>query len=751
MGNTFGTRGLLAATRRWRYRLEKGHPHAIGLVLLIGILGGAALIGGAARLLSGDTDTLGGGVWWAFLHLTDSGYLGDDESAVGRLLGSLMTFVGLVFLTSMLIAGSTSFLTTSLARIQEGGFDVAFDNHTVILGWNPKVFALVRELLLADEHVQIAILAGVDKREADDALETQVFQPFDRETSLADRLQPWRDKRRLVVYRRGNIYVDSELQKVGAARAGRFVLLAPEASGGIHTDVQMLRTYLSLQSYRRRTRAGGATPGQQDAFRTVIEITRDRFRSHTFLAANLDPRADSWVHRDLQFDPELREYLPDPHSDHQARGEDLTLVNGDELVSRALVQCAVQPRLSQVFNTLLSHEGADFHILDPAAFGTGHHADLVSLFEKACKVEHVQLPAFLARHLVHGLIVGVYGRTREDEEATSPLGFETTALHAGIRSWRDWFQAGRPVASTPAPLLVLGKFDRNQVGRGCIALQVTKTPRAAVAHAESAHRPAPEPRSYRVLVLGYNRRVSVLIEQFSEYCRQYDWLDLEITIVAPDLDEAEVHNSFREVAGLDTDRQTATRQDFSDWKVLGGLLRESGEHPFDTIVLLAADTESTQQADARVILGIVMLRAFRTDPRWRMHMAGTHVVAELLDPLHANVVETNDWVSDVLISNQYVSRFMGQVSTEHRVEEIFREILDYGDREIYVRPLEAIVAEVQPGARFLDAIEAAAQQGEVAIGYTRAPQSPGGAGVHLAPDPDTPLAQVDKVIVIADD
>ena len=43
-------------------------------MLLVALLGGLLM-----RLLAPDFDEVGESIWWAFLRLTDPGYLGDDE------------------------------------------------------------------------------------------------------------------------------------------------------------------------------------------------------------------------------------------------------------------------------------------------------------------------------------------------------------------------------------------------------------------------------------------------------------------------------------------------------------------------------------------------------------------------------------------------------------------------------------------------------------------------------------------------
>jgi hypothetical protein len=58
----------------------------------------SALAGGAFLYFSGNVDDFLSGVWWSFLHLTDGGYLGDDQGVVPKALGTVLTFTCVVMI-----------------------------------------------------------------------------------------------------------------------------------------------------------------------------------------------------------------------------------------------------------------------------------------------------------------------------------------------------------------------------------------------------------------------------------------------------------------------------------------------------------------------------------------------------------------------------------------------------------------------------------------------------------------------------
>ena len=88
---------------------------AASIVLLVALLGGLLM-----RLLDPGFDEVGESIWWAFLRLTDPGYLGDDEGLVGRTVSTVVTVLGYVLFLGLLIAILTQWMNELIARIELG-------------------------------------------------------------------------------------------------------------------------------------------------------------------------------------------------------------------------------------------------------------------------------------------------------------------------------------------------------------------------------------------------------------------------------------------------------------------------------------------------------------------------------------------------------------------------------------------------------------------------------------------------------
>ncbi|MEO0436387.1 MAG: hypothetical protein AAF098_05725 [Pseudomonadota bacterium] len=675
--------------KHWRYRLEKGRPHLILLIGLLVIIIAISVAGGVVVYLTGAGSGLAQSIWWTFLHITDPGYLGDDDGAITATLGTLFTILGMITFMAGLVGILTSLITSGLKHLREGGAPVAFKDHIVIVGWNSRIFTLVADLLHASAHHEIAILGPIEKDDAEKQLERRVFDPIENsEGARAARLA-----RGNVVYRQGNSGVEHDLNRVSTREASRFVLLTgPTDVADRAVDVAQIRTLYSVE------RAHARPVDDKQRFTTVVEFASERFRSHAFYALQLDPRQDTWVgyyEEQLQKRGQ-RSFLPVPNRFNSVN--DMTAVNPDQVVSRVLVQCAIQPFLSGIYDELFSFRGKELFLLSPST-------EFKRLWDEARALAAERRPAFLYARTSGGMIVG---SVNQQGYHFDPNGWE--ALDEGDQ------------------LLILG--DRSE-------LKPRTTPSAHQSSGElCAVEVSPMESGYRVLVLGSNRRLPIILEQFSDYSEQYTQTSVEIDIVANSED-------ISRLAASEHLRVNHHKMDFTNWEVLGALLEK--EEPYDTIILLAEDLDiDDPELDARVTLVLVMLRAFRDDAHWSDRLAQASLVAEVRDPSNRNILRQERLAGDIIVGDEYVSGFIAQVCIDHRLEELYREILDYGHYEIYARKIQPSSDKITFGCL----IESCADRGETAIGILRLEGS-NRASPRLAPEIDLLLSDGDLALVIA--
>lgn len=676
--------------KHWRYRLEKGRPHLLLLIGLLLTIVGISVVGGLIVYLTGSGKGIAGSMWWTFLHVSDPGYLGDAEDAVSGFLGTLFTILGMITFMAGLVGILTSLITSGLKHLHEGGAPVAFENHVVIVGWNSRVFTLISDLLQASSHNQIALLASMDKTAAEKQLERRVFDPLERREGK----KAARHARGSVVYRQGNAGNDHDLSRVSAEVAAKFVLLAEHDEASARAaDVSQIRTLYSIQ--RVHFRSDKVNPN----FMTVVEFTSEQFRSHAFYAVKANPRVDSWVN---YYEERLkkageRSFLPVPESDNAVN--DMTAVNPNQIISRVLVQCAVQPFVSEVYDELFSFAGREMFLWEP-------DKSWEPVWTQMLRLEPANRPAFLGERMAEGLVIGSF---HDGHIAFSPDKWSTLGDGA------QYLVLGDKQSFTRQPRL---EGELRSYGASC-----------------NVHLPEVA-RHYRVLILGVNRRFPMVMEQLFDYTEQYGSCQFTVHVV----DENDVPPLVST-----PDNVTLHRHQFdcTDWKCLGEFLEQS--ESFDSLILLAEDLSiDDSEVDARVTLILVMLRAFRDDPNWKPRLEGASLVAEVRDPRNRDILQQEMWSGDVIAGDGYVSGFLAQVCTDHRLEELYRELLDFGNYEVYSRDLNL----PEDTTCFGNLVQSCAQQEEVAIGILQY-RDGGRPRSLLAPDFSQPLTAKDKALVIA--
>ncbi len=125
-----------------------------------------------------NDETLYDLVWMALLRTLDSGTMGGDSGSFFFMLMMLAVTFGGIFVVSALIGIINNGLEDKLDELRKGRSAVLENDHTLILGWNPQVFTIVSELILANESRKsgavIVVMADQDKVEMEDAIAERI-------------------------------------------------------------------------------------------------------------------------------------------------------------------------------------------------------------------------------------------------------------------------------------------------------------------------------------------------------------------------------------------------------------------------------------------------------------------------------------------------------------------------------------------------------------------------------------------------
>ncbi|THG32045.1 CASTOR/POLLUX-related putative ion channel [Naasia lichenicola] len=241
-------------------------------------------------------------LWGNLMRTLDSGTMGGDEGW-GFRVAMLVVTVGGVIIVASLIGIISGAFDARVESLRKGRSKVLESDHTLILGWNSKVFPIIRELCIANESrrsATIVILADRDKVEMEDDIRTQVGKTG----------------RTKIVCRSGEPMNLADLEIASPHTARSIVLLAPEDS--TDSDSAVIKTALAITNNPNR-RTG--------KYHVVAEI-QDR--------GNLE--AARLVGRD-----------------------EVHWVVASDLISRITVQSCRQSGLSVVYTELLDFDGDEIY------------------------------------------------------------------------------------------------------------------------------------------------------------------------------------------------------------------------------------------------------------------------------------------------------------------------------------------------------------------------------------------------------
>ncbi len=312
------------------------------LVVVVAVTGGLLLVG------IGEKETLREAIWWAFLRLTDPGYLGDDEGTWRRAISTGLTIAGYVLFMGALIAILTQWLYATIEKLQRGETPISMANHILILGMTDRTPQVLDELRRATPRLQRFLALRGARRTRFVCLVDHLDQ--DVRAELADYLgSRWTDTD--IVLRSGNPLVADHLERVDFARAAAIIIPGSSKRTQHSThDAVVIKTLLSIASHPSL---------QTAAFRPRL------------IAELADGRLDEYVQ---------------PNYDGI-----IELLAGDRIIARLIAQNLRHRGLSWVLGEILALDvGADMHYIAATDFAGRTFGDVALSLQNAVALGFVR-------------------------------------------------------------------------------------------------------------------------------------------------------------------------------------------------------------------------------------------------------------------------------------------------------------------------------------------------------------------------
>lgn len=332
------------------------------LLFLMALVGLISVVGGAVLHRfdpAAAAEPWHHAIWWAFLRLTDPGYLGDDQGVLRRVLATAITVLGYVIFMGALIAVMTQWLNQTIRRLEMGLTPVAMRRHVAILGWTSQTPELVAELTASAGRLRRFLRAAGARRLRVAILGEEIDHSHD--VALRERLGP-RYRWGGIILRSGSMLQVEHLARVDCWRAST-VLIPTElraSEGSADPDARLIKTLLTI--------AQGSTTGSGAPL--VVASVRDARRLPVIRSAYPEGRAE--------------------------------LIAVDGIVGRLLAQTLRQPGLTLLAGELLDQAvGNELYLRGEPDLAGRRVADLDHFWSDAVFVGLIRREGDAVRSLLH--------------------------------------------------------------------------------------------------------------------------------------------------------------------------------------------------------------------------------------------------------------------------------------------------------------------------------------------------------------
>lgn len=614
-------------TNPFRFLIErqfvKGAQYQLlAVVALIGLI---SLIGGIfAYYISGPGWSFGESIWWAFLRLTDTGYLGDDEGTFRRIVSTFLTVSGSVVFLGALVAIMTQWLNSKMNELEQGLTPVAVKNHIVILGWTNRTHPIVVEFFESVGKIK-RFLARLGARKLRLVILAENSSAQLTRNLKADRLVGNRADE--IIFRTGDPLQMEHLLRVDCYNASAIIIPSHNSKFQdlVSADVETIKTLLSLSN----------NPKIKDKSQLPYVVAEIQDEKKLTVA---------------------RRAYPGP----------LEIISGDSIISRLIAQNVRHVGLSDIYEGLLSRGNtSDLYIRDHSGIEGKTIGEIRHWFPKAVVMGVVRV--------VDSSFIPMLNIPDDSIIQDS----DRIVLLANTYSDTDPDQRSAKKSELSKSTAPVSKLKPRKASG-----KIKKT----------------------LLILGWNNRLPALISEFGSY------EDREIKATMVSVLSANERKKIVNQHGGFTSNVDCTYVE-ADYMV-EARLREIDPGLYDHIILLSSSIlEDTQEADARTIVGRVLLEEILQGNDKR-----PQILIELANPDNSTLVGGSG--TEMIVSPIIMSHLLAQVALRRELQSIYTELFTVGGAEIEFRnPVRYDIG--QGNYTFEELANIAAGFGETALGVCK--------------------------------
>ncbi len=258
-----------------------------------------------------------------------------------------------------------------------------------------------------------------------------------------------------------------------------------------------------------------------------------------------------------------------------------------------------------------------------------------------------------------------------------------------------------------------------------------------------------ERKTERHLVIGWNSKTPITLKEYAKYLIEGSQVNLAVQNLID-----EVQTEFDKIAkAFPHIKMEALEVNLDSIEQLVNLK----PYEFNSISILAGSAENAEEIDAKTLTILLELRqVFKDYTAETGNQVTTELIAEIIDSEDTDLV-IKAGVKDFLLTNQFVSKILAQVSQEPDVMAIYHDLFSVEGSELYIKPISLYFPSEQIGKlTFSDCLLAAQNRDELCIGVKIGAQAKNkneNFGIDLAPslDKELNLTLDDGLITLAED
>lgn len=303
----------------------------------------------------------------------------------------------------------------------------------------------------------------------------------------------------------------------------------------------------------------------------------------------------------------------------------LVLVDEDEILSKLIVQTSRISGLAQVYDTLVGFEGSEMYFWPLSLKTPLTYRELVFSFP-TCSV----------------------------------MGFRTSQGQITLNPPQE------TVVPSDGEVLLIAEDDS----------LISLTPPVLPPLGDWTTAPGQPPRTERQMIVGWNRKAPVILEEYLKYLTPGSVMDL--VMPHPDDTIRQIISGLQEEHG---DLKTRLiKAEVQNPDVVAQLKPET----YDNVIILTPELGDAEQQDVLTIGQLLVLRTYLAGLEKDSYP--TQLITEVADSENTRLIMACG-AKDFLISNQFVSKIFAQVTENPELYKVYEDLFSPEGSEIYLKPL----------------------------------------------------------------